>query len=107
MSPHLPHHASPNPNHPDRDAFERQIRDKSQRRVRARREGDHSLWSSLGLMGMVGWSVMVPLLSGIALGRWIDHRWPSPYSWTLMLLFVGVALGCWSAWYWIQKEQEL
>lgn len=104
MSPHPPPHSSPN--RPDRDGFERQVGHKSQRRVQAQREGDRSLWSSLGLVGMVGWSVMVPLLMGIALGRWIDNRWPSPYSWTLMLLFVGVALGCWSAWYWIQKEQE-
>ena len=49
---------------------------------------------------------MVPTLAGVALGVWIDKRWPSPYSWTLMLLLVGIALGCWSAWYWIQQEQD-
>lgn len=106
MSPKPPPPSSPNSDRPDRDAFEQRVKSKSQRRVQARRKGDHSLWISLGIVGMVGWSVMVPLLLGIALGRWIDHRWPSPYSWTLMLLFVGVALGCWNAWYWIQKEQE-
>jgi ATP synthase protein I len=85
--------------------FEQQVNAKSRRKAQARREGDRSLWTGLGVFGMVGWSVMVPTLLGIALGRWIDHRWPSPYSWTLMLLFVGLVLGCWSAWHWIQQEQ--
>ena len=94
--------------HPKRDPtdFEQQVKAKSRRKVQARREGDRSIWSSLGLFGMVGWSVMLPTIGGIALGRWIDHRWPSPYSWTLMLLFIGLVLGCWSAWYWIQQEQD-
>ena len=94
------------PENADRTEFEQQVNAKSRRRVQAQREGDRSLWAGLGLFGMVGWSVMVPTLAGIALGVWIDQRWPSPYSWTLMLLLVGIALGCWSAWYWIQKEQD-
>ncbi len=93
------------PEDADRTEFEQQVNAKSRRKVQARREGDRSLWAGLGLFGMVGWSVMVPTLAGIALGVWIDKRWPSPYSWTLMLLLVGIALGCWSAWYWIQQEQ--
>jgi ATP synthase protein I len=75
-------------------------------KVQARQEGDRSIWAGLGLFGMVGWSVIIPTLLGIALGIWIDKRFPSPYSWTLMLLFVSVVLGCWNAWYWIQKEQR-
>jgi ATP synthase protein I len=86
--------------------FEQQIRDKSTRKLQAQREGDRSIWAGLGLFGMVGWSVMVPTLLGIALGIWIDNRFPSRYSWTLMLLFMGIVLGCWNAWYWIQREQR-
>jgi ATP synthase protein I len=96
---------SQNPD-PDRIAFEQQVKEKSRRKAQARREGDRSIWAGLGLFGMVGWSVMVPTLLGIALGIWIDKRFPSPYSWTLMLLFVGIVLGCWNAWYWIQREQQ-
>jgi ATP synthase protein I len=50
------------------------------------------------MLGIVGWSVTVPTLAGVALGVWIDHKWPSPVSWTLTLLFVGLAIGCWNAW---------
>ncbi|MDJ0774758.1 MAG: AtpZ/AtpI family protein [Mastigocoleus sp. MO_167.B18] len=35
----------------------------------------------------------------------MDSHFPSPYSWTLMLLFVGVVLGCMNAWYWIERER--
>lgn len=86
--------------------FERQIQEKTTRKLKARREGDRSIWAGLGLFGMVGWSVMVPTLLGIALGIWIDNRFPSSHSWTLMLLFMGIVLGCWNAWYWIQREQH-
>ncbi|PMB46374.1 hypothetical protein CEN41_05985 [Fischerella thermalis CCMEE 5330] len=86
--------------------FEQQVKQKCDRKLQARREGNHSIWAGLGLFGMVGWSVMIPTLLGIALGIWIDQRFKSPYSWTLMLLFVGVVLGCFNAWYWIQREQH-
>lgn len=55
---------------------------------------------------MVGWSVAIPSILGIALGVWIDNNIQSKYSWTLMLLVIGVALGCFNAWYWINKESQ-
>src|SRR5512146_2473646 len=101
-----PDPSDPKPLNSHHTRFERQVSQKSKRKVQARQESDRSIWAGLGLFGMVGWSVMVPTLLGIALGIWIDQRFPSPYSWTLMLLFVGVVLGCWNAWYWIQREQR-
>ena len=29
------------------------------------------------------------------------------YSWTLMLLGVGVILGCLNAWFWVSKERQI
>jgi ATP synthase protein I len=60
----------------------------------------------MGMFGLVGWSVAIPTLAGIALGVWVDTRWPGPYSWTLMLLVIGVGLGCLNAWYWIKRESR-
>lgn len=77
---------------------------KEQRKLRARRNRGQ-IWFGLGMFGVVGWSVAVPMLAFLALGIWIDRRWPSPYSWTLMFLFVGVVLGCVNAWYWITRER--
>ena len=79
---------------------------KELRKVKARQESYKSVWFGLGMFGMIGWSVVVPALAFVSLGIWIDRRWPSQYSWTLMLLFVGVFLGCFNAWYWVSRERR-
>ena len=86
-------------------SFQRQIARKSDRKLKARRQ-KNSIWLGLGMFGMVGWSVAIPTLLCIALGVWIDTKIESKYSWTLMLLFIGVVLGCFNAWYWITKESQ-
>lgn len=78
---------------------------KETRRARAVRRGEESVWFGLGMFGLVGWSVSVPTLVFLALGIWIDRTWPSRYSWTLMLLLLGVGLGCLNAWYWLARER--
>lgn len=72
--------------------------------MRARDEKNKSIWFGLGMFGMVGWSVAIPTLLGIALGVWIDLTWPSRVSWTLTFLFIGIVLGCLNAWYWVKRE---
>jgi ATP synthase protein I len=77
---------------------------RARRKLRARRQRDRTTWFGLGMYGLVGWSVVIPTLAGVAIGLWIDERWPSRFSWTLMLLAAGVLLGCWNAWYWVSLE---
>ena len=96
------HPAPPPPEHRFRAAVAR----KAARHRKATREGDRSVWYSVGLFGVVGWSVAVPALLGIAVGAWIDTRWPGRVSWTLTLLFVGIVGGCFNAWRWIKQESE-
>jgi ATP synthase protein I len=80
---------------------------KQQRRLEARRRPERNIWFGLGMFGLVGWAIAVPTLIGVAVGAWIDHRWPSRYSWTLMLMLLGVAVGCLHAWQWVHRESEL
>lgn len=80
------------------------IRDKARRLQKARGGRRGNAWLGLGMFGMVGWAVAVPTVVGIALGLFIDARWPGEMSWTLALLLGGVALGCLNAWYWVQRE---
>ena len=95
----------------DRDArqrtFSEQVSAKVTRKVRARRQRARSVWFGLGTFGMVGWSVAVPTLLGIALGLWLDSRYPGRISWTLTFLFGGLAVGCFNAWYWVSREREM
>lgn len=93
------------PNRSDWRPFLDQIGEKAARKLKARRRRKQ-VWFALGLFGMVGWAVTLPTLLGVALGVWIDRRVNSQYSWTLMLLAVGLVLGCWNAWYWVKKESE-
>jgi ATP synthase protein I len=84
----------------------KQVRTKEDRKLRARQEQHRAIWFWSGMVGLVGWSVALPTIIGVALGVWIDRTWPSRYSWTLMLLFVGVVVGCVNAWVWVQQESS-
>jgi len=63
--------------------FSRQIAVKEQRKLKGRRQKGQDVWFGLGMFGLVGWSVTIPTLIGVALGVWIDKTWGSQYSWTL------------------------
>jgi ATP synthase protein I len=58
------------------------------------------------MMGLIGWSVVVPTLLGAALGLWLDERIRAAHSWTLALLVAGLAIGCLNAWHWVAKEDK-
>lgn len=103
----VPNQPSPEERRQDlRDKLRDTIGAKEARKLKARREQNRSIWFGLGTFGLVGWSVAIPTLLGVAVGLWIDVTWPSRFSWTLMLLFVGVIVGCLNAWYWIQRESQ-
>jgi|SRR5450830_1740298 len=86
--------------------FSLQVGEKAARKLKAQRHVTHTVWSGLGMMGLVGWSVVVPTLLGAALGIWLDNRYPGSHSWTLMLLAIGLGLGCFNAWHWVAKEDR-
>ena len=91
----------------ERKEFGDEVKRKESRKLKARREKNRQGWFGLGMFGLVGWSVAIPTLIAVALGVWIDRRWPSQYSWTLMLLLSGMALGCLNAWHWLKRERGL
>lgn len=92
---------------PEKDAdFTKSIEQNAKRKIKARENERHNIWFGLGMFGLVGWSVMIPTLLGIALGFWIDKHWPGLISWTLTLMFVGIFLGCINAWRWIEEERD-
>jgi len=88
----------------------REIDSRERRKLRSRSEPKNP---SVGLrmFGMVGWSVAMPTMIGLALGRFIDGRTGGPGaggpSWTLTMLVVGVVAGCLNAWFWVAREGRL
>ena len=86
--------------------FAGQVSAKAVRKLKARRDATQGVWFGLGMMGLVGWSVVVPTLLGAALGLWLDKQHPGTHSWTLALLVAGLAIGCLNAWHWVAKEDK-
>lgn len=94
-------------NHPTgENEFSQQVGEMAARKLKAQRHVTQTVWSGLGMMGLVGWSVAMPTLLGAALGVWIDKHYPGGHSWTLALLAIGLALGCFNAWHWVSKENR-
>ncbi len=79
---------------------------KAERKLAARGDNPHDVWLGFGMMGLIGWSVVVPTLLGAALGHWLDGHYPGKHSWTLALLVAGMAIGCANAWHWVSSEEK-
>lgn len=90
----------------DRSSRQEEVVDAVRRRAEREREARRlpSVVRHLGQIGVLGWQIVVPTLLGLAVGRWLDREFGSGIFWTAALLVVGVALGCWSAWRWIQRQ---
>lgn len=82
--------------------FAKRIGHSARRRIASRRAG-RSVMSWFGAFGVIGWSVALPTLGGVALGIWLDERLTGSTSWTLTLLVVGLAAGIWIAWAWVHR----
>jgi len=86
---------------------EKEMRDSAERKAVCVNRPDHKktgLSEILSAFGVIGWSVVTPILAGVFLGKYIDNRWPTGYSFTLMLLFVGAVIGSYNAWQWLSKK---
>lgn len=89
-----------------REDWAGEVDKKQQRKLAHRREGDRSVWFGLGMFGLVGWSVAIPTVIGVALGVWLDSLFESQRSWTLIMLVLGICVGCLNAWWWVKRESS-
>jgi ATP synthase protein I len=92
--------------------FAEEVGAKATRKIKAR-SSTQGVWFGLGMIGLIGWSVVIPTLLGAALGIWLDKHYPGKHAWTLALLVAGLCIGCFNAWHWVarqdaamQEEQE-
>lgn len=86
--------------------FTKKVGDMAARKLKAQQHVSKTVWTGLGMMGLIGWSVVIPTLLGATLGIWLDNHYPGGRSWTLALLVAGLCLGCFNAWHWVAKEDK-
>lgn len=87
------------------DEFQTTVHRQRKRIEHGRKEKGQSFWRYVGLIGMVGWSVVVPMVLGTLLGLWLDRKFETGFKWTLGLMVFGLIMGCLNAWRSISKEQ--
>ena len=90
----------------DDPKFAAQVGSRAALKLKARRDPAPGVWFGLGMMGLIGWSVVVPTLAGAALGLWLDKHHAGNHSWTLALLVAGLTIGCFNAWHWVSSEDK-
>ena len=86
--------------------FDQQVQHQAARKRHAQQQAQQPVWFGVGMLGIIGWAVVIPTLLGLGVGWWLDHTYPSHIAWTLNLLIIGLLLGCWNAWHWVSKEQR-
>jgi ATP synthase protein I len=96
----------PTDSEPDAVTLTQQVAAKAARKLKARQNGTPGVWFGLGMMGLIGWSVVVPTLVGAAFGLWLDQNYTGGRAWTLALLMAGLTIGCLNAWHWVSREDQ-
>lgn len=86
--------------------FSEEVGNCEKRKIKARFQKHEGMWYAVSLFGIVGWSVAVPALLGVAVGLWLDSITGGKVSWTITFLLIGVCIGCITAWIWIKRESR-
>jgi ATP synthase protein I len=95
---------SPRQDKSDDDPLVTQARLRRDRHDRWLREGDMSVGRRLAQIGVLGWIFVVPTLAGLFFGRWLDARFETGIFWSAPMMFLGVCLGGWTAWKWMNTK---
>jgi ATP synthase protein I len=86
--------------------FSREVGAKAARKLKARRNATQGVWFGLGMMGLIGWSVVGS--DAARRGAWVSG-WTTPSG--KSFLDAGAAggravIGCLNAWHWVAKEDK-
>ena len=91
----------------DETTFSRQVGAQAARKLKAQRSGHKERLVRPGHVGagrLVGDDSDPDRRGARYLGRHSAIR--APYSWTLMLLLIGLIIGCLNAWHWVDSEYK-
>jgi ATP synthase protein I len=89
---------------PEDDPLVKKTQLRRDRHERWLREGEMSVGRRLAQIGVLGWIIVTPMLLGILLGRWLDTHFGTGVFWTAPFLMLGLGIGGWSAWKWMNAS---
>lgn len=58
----------------------------------------------LAQIGVLGWTIVTPILLGVLAGHWLDRWLRTGVTFAAALLTVGAGLGLWFAWRWMHRQ---
>ena len=61
-------------------------------------------WRLVAIMSSLGWSLVVPIVGGALLGNYLDRITGREFTWTIGLLFGGVAMSLYNLYHILYKE---
>ena len=92
------------PKSENHDHLDDAVKLREERRARWEREGERSVGQNLAMIGILGWSIVLPTLLGVLAGRALDRHFGAGPLFTCCLLVAGLVLGCGIAWRRITSE---
>jgi ATP synthase protein I len=75
-------------------------------RLERREHSAESFWRSLSVLGTVGWSIAIPAVAGVWLGRRLDQMFDTGVRFTLMFMVAGVMIGSVVAWRVVREHRK-
>ena len=88
----------------DLDRLTQAAQKAAEREAEGRADPEPSLGARLGQIGVLGWTIVVPTLLLLFLGRWLDRSFGTGIFFSAPLLMAGAAIGFWSAWRWMHSQ---
>lgn len=96
---------SPNMDDDSQDGLAEAARRAAGRSRQGLEDPEPSLGARLGQIGILGWTIVMPTLLGLFLGRWLDKTFDTGVFYSAPLLMIGAAIGFWSAWKWMHSHE--
>ncbi|WP_084704742.1 AtpZ/AtpI family protein [Beijerinckia mobilis] len=62
-----------------------------------------SLGARLGQIGVLGWTIVIPTLLAMLVGRALDHYFGTGIFFSAPFIMIGAGMGFWSAWKWMHR----
>jgi len=88
------------------DALAKVARHAVERDAHGREVPEPSLGARLGQIGVLGWTIIIPMLLALFAGRWLDRTLQTNVFFSGSLLMLGAAIGFWSAWRWMHMRDS-